>query len=131
MALAGVWDLYPLPGLLLGGLGAVFAPGKPALAGRRGETGFAQVRLEMVSAVLKQTEMLLSDVEMPPVDEQALIRRAVERACGGCSHRKHCKEKLEQIAAECGFHSVSHFKSLFKQSNNCSPGAYRKNTRKI
>ncbi|MBO5892602.1 MAG: SpoIIE family protein phosphatase [Oscillospiraceae bacterium] len=97
MALSGVWDLYPFPGLILGGLAAVFAPGKPALAGRRGETGFAQVRLEMVSAVLKQTENILSDVEAPPVDEQALIHRAVDRACSGCSHRKHCKGKLEQI----------------------------------
>ena len=97
MALAGVWDLYPLPGLVVGGLAAVFAPGRPALAGRRGETGFAQVRLEMVSAVLKQTELLFSDVEESPVDEQALLHRAVERACGGCSHRKSCKGKLQQL----------------------------------
>lgn len=41
------------------------------------------------------------------------------------------EKKLEQIAAECGFNSVSHFKTLFKQNNNCSPGAYRKNTRQI
>ena len=97
MALSGVWDLYPMPGLLLGGLGAVFAPGKPSLAGRRGETGFAQVRLEMVSTVLKQTERLITDVEAPMVDEQALIHRAVERACGSCSHRNHCRGQLAQI----------------------------------
>lgn len=41
------------------------------------------------------------------------------------------EKKLEQIAVECGFNSVSHFKTLFKRINSCSPGAYRKNTRKI
>lgn len=95
MALAGVWDLYPLPGLVLGGFGAILAPGKPGLAGRRGETGFAQVRLEMVSAVLHQTGELLAAVDAPPVDEQALLHRAVDRACSGCSHRKNCKGKLQ------------------------------------
>jgi hypothetical protein len=93
MALAGVWDMYPLPGLLVGGLAAVLAPGRQSLIPRRGETGFAQVRLEMVSAVLKQTGQLLADVEVPPVDEQALLQRAVDRACSGCSHRKNCKER--------------------------------------
>lgn len=39
------------------------------------------------------------------------------------------EKKLEQIANECGFSSVSHFKALFKQANACSPGAYRKNAR--
>ncbi len=98
MALCGFWDLYPMPGLFLGGLLAVLAPGKPALAGRRGETGFAQVRLEMVSGVLGQTKSLLSNVQMPAIDEQALLHRAVDRACNGCSHRKNCKEKLEQLS---------------------------------
>ena len=97
MVLYGVWDLYPLPGLVLGGIAAVLAPGKPALAGRRGETGFAQVRLEMVSAVLSQTENLLSDVQAPPVDEQALLYRAVDRACSGCPNKKNCREKPNQM----------------------------------
>lgn len=99
MALCGLWDLYPLPGLVLGGLAAILAPGKPGLAGRRGETGFAQVRLEMVSAVLSQTEQLLSDVQAPPIDEQALLQRAVDRACGGCSHRKNCRDKVKNLPA--------------------------------
>lgn len=41
------------------------------------------------------------------------------------------EKKLEQIASECGFGSVSHFKQLFKEANSCSPGAYRKNARQI
>lgn len=36
---------------------------------------------------------------------------------------------LEQIAAACGFRSVSHFKTLFKQQTYYTPGSYRKNTR--
>lgn len=36
-------------------------------------------------------------------------------------------QNLEQIAMACGFNSVSHFKTLFKQTHACSPGAYRKN----
>ena len=38
-------------------------------------------------------------------------------------------KNLDQIAAECGFGSVSHFKTRFKEANACSPGTYRKNTR--
>ena len=36
-------------------------------------------------------------------------------------------KNLDQIAMECGFNSLSHFKTLFKQTHACSPGAYRKN----
>ena len=39
------------------------------------------------------------------------------------------EKNLDQIASECGFSSVSHFKTLFKESNACSPGTYRKNAR--
>ena len=97
MVLCGMWDWYPLPGLALGGLAAVLATGKPELAGRRGETGFAQVRLEMVSGVLGQAESLLADVETPPIDEQALMQRAAEKACSGCTQRKNCREKVESL----------------------------------
>lgn len=41
------------------------------------------------------------------------------------------EKKIEQISEECGFSSVSHFKTMFKQNNNCTPGAYRKSTRQI
>ncbi len=97
MGLCGVWDIQPLPGLLLGGFVSVFLPGKPGLAHRRGETGFAQVRLEMASTVLMQTEQLLLDVERHPIDEQALIARAVDRACGSCPCRKACKETPAEL----------------------------------
>lgn len=97
MALCGVWDLEPLPGLVLGGLACAYLPAKPGLAHRRGETGFAQVRLEMASNVLAQTEQLLLDVEDPPIDEEALMARAADRACSGCPCRNKCKEKPAQM----------------------------------
>ena len=93
MALCGAWDLQPMPGLVIGGFAALFLPGKPGLSHRRGETGFAQVRLEMASSVLSQSEHLLMDIDEHPIDEQALIDRAVDRACGSCPCRKTCKEK--------------------------------------
>lgn len=92
MYFCGVWDLQPLPGLLLGGITAQFWPSQPEISRRRGDTGFAQVRLEMASSVLSQTEHLLRSVESFPIDEEALMVRAAERACGSCPCRKNCKE---------------------------------------
>jgi len=97
MSLCNVWDLYPLPGLLIGGLLSVMLPEKTEIARRRGETGFAQVRLEMASAVLSQTEQQLMEMEEHPIDEEALISRAVDRACGSCPCRKSCKENPKDL----------------------------------
>lgn len=97
MALTGTWDLMPLPGLLIGGFLSAWLPGNPGISQRRGETGFAQVRLEMASAVLRQSEQILLDVEEYPIDEQALITRAIDRACSSCPCRKTCKEKPENM----------------------------------
>ena len=92
MGLCGHSDPSPLPGLLLGSLlGSVLpAPGKASH--RRGETGVLQVRLEMAAGVLAQTEQLLLEIPYVPVDENALVSRAAERACGGCPCRKNCKD---------------------------------------
>ena len=98
MSLCGVWDLMPVAGLVIGGVAAIFVPGNPGIAHRRGETGVAQVRLEMAAAVLKQTRELLEDGEEPPIDEAALIQRAAERACGSCPCRKNCKEKPSEMS---------------------------------
>lgn len=97
MSLSGHWDLYPLPGLIFGGLAAMALPGRPELSHRRGDTGAAQVRLEMVSSVLQQTRLLLSQSEEAPIDEQALILRAAERACSGCPNRKSCRERPQEL----------------------------------
>ena len=92
MHLSGHLDFAPLPGLLLGGFVGVFFPLPRKMPNRRGETGVAQVRLEMVAGVLAQTEQLLLEAPEPPVDEDALIVRAADQACNGCPCRKHCKD---------------------------------------
>ncbi len=92
MGLCGHWDLLPLPGLLIGGIIGSFLPAPGKVAHRRGETGAAQVRLEMAAGVLAQTEQLLLEAPVVPVDEEALVARAAERACSGCPCRKSCKD---------------------------------------
>ena len=98
MSVCGVWDMMPLPGLLLGSVAAVFLPRQTSIAQRRGETGSAQVHLELASAVLQQMEAMVLDTEDAPIDEQALIIRAADRACSSCPCRKTCKEQPEQIS---------------------------------
>ena len=98
MALCGFWDFNPVAGLLLGGAAAVLLPGHPGIAPRRGETGGALVRLERASGVLDQTRELLHCVEEMPIDEQALISRAADRACSSCPCRKTCREKPENMS---------------------------------
>ena len=91
MSLCGQWDLYPVPGLVLGSLLGGFLPGQRPLQFRRGETGFAQVRLEMAAAVMTHAEQLLLEAEEAPIDEDALLQKAMDRACGTCPERKSCK----------------------------------------
>lgn len=92
MTLSGRYDLTVLPALLLGGIGGAFLPSPTRLANRRGETGVAQVRLEMAASVLSQTQHLLLETQEVPIDEDALIARAAELACGSCPCRKNCKD---------------------------------------
>lgn len=92
MGLCGSWDLYPIPGLFVGGLLGKFLPLPGKSTHRRGETGVAQVRLELASGVLAQTQQLLTEAEENPVDEDALVTRAAEQACGGCPCRKGCRD---------------------------------------
>lgn len=94
MRLTGHLDLAPLAPLLVGGVLGTFLPLPRTTPSRRGETGVAQVRLEMVSSVLAQTEQLLLETVEPPVDEDALIVRAAEQACNSCPCRKNCKDSL-------------------------------------
>lgn len=93
MALCGQWDLMPMPMLLLGGIvGALLPRRNVGTAHRRGETGFAQVRLELAAEVIVQSERLLLEIDEPEIDEEVLMQKAAERACGGCPCRKTCKE---------------------------------------
>ena len=95
--LCGVHDLRPLPALMLGGGLGHFLPQQGKLSHRRGETGVAQVRLEITAGVFSQMEQLLLEVREPPIDEGVLIQRAAERACGTCANRKNCRDR-EMVA---------------------------------
>lgn len=92
MALWGKWDMYPLAGLLIGGIAGCLLPGQSRPAYRRGETGVAQVRLEMAAGVLAQTQQLLLETQEAAVDEDALVLRAAQRACSSCPYRNSCKD---------------------------------------
>ena len=97
MSLCGIVDLLPMPSLLLGGAVGAILPGRQTKPHRRGETGAAQVRLEMVAGVMSQSEQLLQAFDGYPIDEAALIGKAADRACTACPSRKGCKE-AEQIS---------------------------------
>ncbi len=92
MWLCEAWDLLPLLPLTTGALVGAFLPVPGKVAHRRGETGVAQVRLELASGVLAQTQQLLLESPEVPVDEDGLVTRAAERACGSCPNRKGCKD---------------------------------------
>ena len=98
MALWKEFDILPLPGLLLGGLAGSFLPMQPRAQHRKTETGMAQVRLELAAGVFRQVQQLLLVSGEVPVDEEAVLRRAVEKCCGSCPCRKSCPEK-ERAAA--------------------------------
>ncbi len=91
LPLLGLRDLTPLPGLVLGGLLSLWVAPRPEVAQRRGATGVAQVKLELMAQVLTQTRMLVMEEASPPIDEEALLLRTRERACGLCPNRKTCQ----------------------------------------
>lgn len=93
MALSGIWDFQPLPGLLLGGALGCFLPPRVESVRRQGETGIVQVRLELTAGVLAQTQRLLLETPEPVIDEGALLNRAINRACGNCVSRENCVER--------------------------------------
>ena len=93
MQVWGQWDLAVLPGLFLGGITACFFMARPQPpVPRRGQTGVAQVQLEMAAGVLNQTAGLLAQVTERVIDTDALARRAGEEACTGCSARDRCRD---------------------------------------
>ena len=98
--LAGSRDLTPLPALILGGLLGAFLPEQTRISHRRGETGVAQVRLEMAAGVLAQAERILLEAPEIPIDEEALVLRAVERACASCPARKTCRDRDRMAAMD-------------------------------
>ena len=96
----GVPEWNTLPAMALGGLLSAVLPAQSPLSHRRGETGIAQVRLEMASGVLARTEALLLEVPEIEVDKEALLLKAAERACGGCPCRKTCRDRERMEALD-------------------------------
>ena len=93
MAACGLWDTTPLPWLFLGGGLAVFLPPQPPITRRRGETGVAQVRLELGAQMLQDVKDLLCAAHPPEIDREALLRRACAQSCTACPDRKGCVQR--------------------------------------
>ena len=93
MHLSGNRELLPSVGLALGGCLALGLPQNQSVS-RRGETGMAQVRLELMAQVLAQTQQLLLEEQSAPIDQEALLLRTRERACGSCPNRKSCADRF-------------------------------------
>ena len=91
-AVCGIRDPTPLPGMLLGGVLGGLLPPKPQIAHRRGETGVAQVRLELSAQVLLDTQQMILEMKPPPIDREALLDRVRKQACGSCALRKTCPQ---------------------------------------
>ena len=99
MGLCGIWDPRLLPGLLAGGCLGLCLPQKLQLHHRRGETGLAQVRLELSARILGQTRQLIAEIPSPPVDASAVVEQVRQNACGGCSARRGCEISQKLPAA--------------------------------
>ena len=92
MILCGQTQYWPMPALTLGAAVGLLIPRKGSAYGRRGDLGYLQTRLELVSGVMAQAQQLLQETLVYPMDEGALIARAAERACNTCVHRDECQE---------------------------------------
>lgn len=94
--LSGVWDVRPLPGLILGGaLAGLFpAADKPARPERRtGEAALAQVRLEQMAIALRQMEQTLLMTPERSLDKRAILAKSCALACDTCPERRGCKAR--------------------------------------
>jgi len=92
-AFCGIWDVTPLLGLVIGGALGGTLPPRPAITRRRGETGVAQVRLELGAELFSSLQQILLDLEPPPVDEAALLEQVQQHACSGCAARQSCTQR--------------------------------------
>lgn len=89
----GIRDAQPLPGLVLGGALGILLPPQPQIAHRRGDTGVAQVRLELGAEMLTFLRQLVLQTQPPPIDREAILEKARQRACGSCVLRKTCSQQ--------------------------------------
>ena len=100
MGLCESWDLALLPGLLAGGALGLLMPPRVQLHHRRGETGLAQVRLELSARILQETRQQLLEPRSVPVDTAAILDRIRQTVCGSCSARHSCTTTLTALHLE-------------------------------
>lgn len=93
MAAMGIWDWKVLPGLLLGGGIGMALPSFPTAQPHRGDTGPAQVRLELAAEAMTSLQQAMLSQSLPPIDREALLQRVRSRSCGACLLRKTCREQ--------------------------------------
>ena len=101
-AACGTWDKAALLGMALGGALGALLPPRPSITRRRGETGVAQVRLEVSASMLGTIQQLMLEQELPSIDVDALLQKVRCRACDACSARNGCtqRENLTQAMLE-------------------------------
>lgn len=97
--LSGVWDVRPLPGLILGGaLAGLFPLSKAENPPRRtGEAAMAQVRLEQMALALRQMEQALLQTSDPKPDLTAVLEKSCGAACDTCPERRSCKARAAAV----------------------------------
>lgn len=101
-AICGVWDMTPLPGLIIGGAVSLLIPQGLPVNRRRSGSGVLQVRLEMAAQALTEAEGLLLETREPEADRDALVEMAKSRACATCPCRKGChdRENTDNLTGE-------------------------------
>lgn len=103
--LSGMWDVRPLPGLILGGALAGLLP-KPERWERTqtptGTTGAILVGLEGMALALRQMERLLGETRGLPLEQKALLEQAIGAACDHCPEWEHCRgrEQVRSLSEE-------------------------------
>ncbi len=100
MGISLLWHAYDLRSfipLMAGGLVGIYLPQNRRFLYRRGETGMAQVRLELAAGTLNQAEDLLRETQPTPPDEGSLMLRAAQDACKACPCRKSCRDSQQLL----------------------------------
>ena len=90
MAILERWDFALLPGLLAGGAMGLLLPPRVPLHHRRGETGLAQVRLELTARILEETRHQLLESSPGPVDAAILVDKVRQSVCNNCPGLETC-----------------------------------------
>ena len=81
----------------IGALAGAAMPVREEVIPRSDDVGAVRTRLEQMAGGLDQMRQMLLEIQMPPIDESALIARVRERACGGCPSRKTCRQRLDPM----------------------------------